>query len=74
MDLLKVSGHAGLARDTTTGAIVNINKRDAEAARERKRRRQQAMVDQQRLESDVQDLKNEVSEVKDMLTKILEKL
>jgi hypothetical protein len=72
--LVKVDGHTGLGRDSKTGAIININKREVETARERKRRRKEAQEEKLQLESKVVNLENDVADIKDMLTKILEKL
>ena len=63
----KVKEYAGLVRDTSTNAILNINKDEISAARRRKLERRQK-------EKEFEDLKNEVSDIKNMLTKIIEKL
>ena len=63
----KVKEYAGLVRDTSTNAILNINKDEISAARKRKLERRQK-------EKEFEDLKNEVSDIKNMLTKIIEKL
>ena len=62
-----VEGHSNLVRDTSTGAILNINKDEITAARKRKLERRQK-------EKEFEDLKNEVGDIKNMLTKIIEKL
>ena len=62
-----VEGNIGLVRDTSTGAILNINKDEISAARKRKLERKQK-------EQEIVDLKNEVSEIKNMLNKLIEKL
>tara|TARA_B100000242_G_scaffold17302_1_gene10624 strand:- start:102 stop:323 length:222 start_codon:yes stop_codon:yes gene_type:complete len=67
MGFLKVDGHAGLVRDTRTNAILNINKDEINAARKRKLERREK-------EKEFKDLKNEVGDIKNMLTKIIEKL
>ena len=66
MKHIKVDGEAGFARDASTGAILNINKSEIAAARERKRQRKLK-------EQELQDLKNEVSEIKELLVKLIEK-
>ena len=63
----KVKEYAGLVRDTSTNAILNINKDEISAARKRKLERRQK-------EKEFEDLKNEVGDIKNMLTKIIEKL
>lgn len=66
MKHIKVDGEAGFVRDKSTGAILNINKNEIAAARERKRQRKLK-------EQELQDLKNEVSEIKELLVKLIEK-
>lgn len=64
---LPVDGHPGLVRDVATNAIINTNKKAAlsnKAAREKAIQRDQ----------DIDNLKEEVSEIKQMLTQILERL
>ena len=63
----KVDGHESLVRDLSTGAILNINKDEISAARKRK-------LERRRKEKEFEDLKNEVGDIKNMLTKIIEKL
>ena len=67
MKYIPVEGKPDLVRDPHTGAIVNINKNDIRAARERKKKRksQQAEFDQ---------LRNDVDEIKQLLNKLVEKL
>ena len=67
MGFIKVDGHNGLVRDTSTNAILNINKDDIAAARKRK-------LERRKKEQEFEDLKNEVGDIKNMLTKIIEKL
>jgi len=66
MSKVKVEGHTGLVKDTKTGAILNINSTEVEQARERKRLRKQK-------DKEFEDLKHEVSEIKDLLHKLIEK-
>ena len=64
---VKVDGHEGYVKNTDTGVVLNVNKTEIEAARKRK-----ALKKQQ--EEDINNLKNEVSDIKNMLGKIIEKL
>jgi len=66
MENIKVSGQPGLVRNKDTGAILNINTNEIQRARERKRLRKQK-------EQEFEDLKNEVSEIKELLLKLVEK-
>lgn len=67
MKYLKVEGNSNLVRDTSTGAILNINKDEISAARKRKLERKQK-------EQEFENLKDEVGDIKKMLTQIIEKL
>ena len=67
MSYIKIEGHRDLIRDNDNGAILNINKDEISAARKRKLERRQK-------EQEIVDLKNEVSEIKNMLNKLIEKL
>ena len=67
MSFIKVEGHRDLMRDNSSGAILNINKDEINAAKKRKLERRQK-------EKELEDLKNEVGDIKNMLTKIIEKL
>ena len=67
MEHIKVEGHRGLVRERQSGAILNINKEEIEAAKKRK-------AEKLAKEKEINDLKDDVSDIKKMLTKIVEKL
>lgn len=67
MGLLKVEGHSDVMKDTETGAVININSNEIENARKRKAIRRQE-------KEEIENLKNEVSDIKKMLGTIIEKL
>ena len=67
MALLKVDGHSGYLKDTDTGIVQNNNVSEIEAARMRKAQKKQQ-------QEDINNLKNEVGDIKKMLTEIIEKL
>lgn len=73
-DLITVDGHNNLARDPSTGAILNINKSDIEHAREQKRLRTLRKQEEEQLKETVSELKKDMSEIKDLLSKITERL
>jgi hypothetical protein len=73
-DLITVYGHSGLARDKKTGAIININSTDIEKAKLIKSIKRKAAHDNENLQSEVKTLQNEVTDIKILLNKILEKL
>jgi hypothetical protein len=67
MNYIKVEGHPNLVRDKNSGAILNINKTEIEANRIRKEKEKQK-------DKEIEQLKNDVSEIKSMLNKLIEKL
>ena len=71
MDLIKVEGHPNLARDIKSGAIININ--TTEAGRIKDMRRQQRALKKTQ-EDEINQLKSDVTEIKMMLSKLVEKL
>jgi len=71
MDLIKVEGQPGLARDKRTGAILNINSTEVNRIKElRKNQRDLKKVERE----EINQLKSDVAEIKMMLSKIVEKL
>lgn len=73
MNRVKVEGHTDLVRDMNSGAVISINSTEAENARQRKYRQQLEEQEQKELKSDVDQLKNDISVIKDLLTKLAEK-
>jgi hypothetical protein len=71
MDLIKVEGQPGLARDKNTGAILNINSSEVQRIKEL-RKNQRELKKSEREE--INQLKSDVAEIKMMLSKIVEKL
>jgi hypothetical protein len=71
MDLIKVEGQPGLARDKRTGAILNINSTEINRIKElRQNQRELKKVERE----EINQLKSDVAEIKMMLSKIVEKL
>lgn len=64
---IKVEGHPNLVRDKNSGVILNINKSEINANRIRKEK-------QREKDNEIEQLKNDVSEIKSMLNKLVEKL
>jgi len=64
--MIKVKGHTDLARDPNNGAIININKSEAERLRTIRNERKQKDLKLQALE-------NDVSEIKSLLKQLIEK-
>ena len=67
MAYLKIEGHEGYVKDPNTGVVLNVNQEEINAAKTRRALRKQQ-------EEDINNLKNEVSDIKNMLGKIIEKL
>lgn len=73
-EYLKVEGHANLVRDPNTNAILNSNMEEYRNYIDARKRKLDEMKRIEELESNVDHLVSEVSEVKDLLSKILDKL
>jgi hypothetical protein len=67
MDYIKVIDHDYLVRDNDTGAIINTDKSIFEDARKRKN----GSTSIKKLQGDVEDLKNELSDIKDLLRELI---
>ena len=72
MKLIPVKDHSDLARDIHSGAIININTSEVEKARERKAKRAQDRSSKQQLENRVDELSNDIEQIKQMLQTLLE--
>ena len=71
MDLIHIKGHKNLVRDLETGAILNTN---SDTVIARKRLREQKKNEREQLEkntNDINSMKEEVTEIKDMVKQIL---
>ena len=66
MSFKKVEGHVGYVKDEN-GVVLNVNNDEIEAARKRKELMRQK-------DKEINELKDEVSDIKKMLTQIVEKL
>lgn len=65
-DLIPVENNPGLFRDPATGAIINMDKSGAKRARNARERALQR-------EQDIQDLKDEITELKDLVKQLIER-
>ena len=63
---IQVEGNSGLVRDRETGAILNANVTEIQKARLKKNKEKQQ-------ELEIQELKKDVSDIKVLLTKLVEK-
>lgn len=73
MQYLKVEGHNGLVRDTSTGAIINTNRTEYEEYMARKKLAEQREVEISKHSEDINILKNEMQEIKSMILQLLQK-
>ena len=67
MKLIKTDNAPGFARDVETGAVININTSEIDQARKAKMKRRQKDLE-------LQSLRQDVDQIKAMLTQIIEKL
>ena len=65
----RVEGHPNLIRDSSSGAVLNINGTSGSAAKKRKLKNDEFSD----LQSDVSVLKSELTEIKSLLKSFLEK-
>ena len=69
---MEVRDHKGLVRDPNTGAVLNINKNEAEKARERKALKKLKQQEDDRLKEKVDQLSTDINDLKSMLTQLIE--
>tara|TARA_B100000035_G_scaffold7983_1_gene6885 strand:+ start:891 stop:1109 length:219 start_codon:yes stop_codon:yes gene_type:complete len=72
--MIPVEGKPGLARDPRSGAILNINTTEIRAAKARKIAMAQEEERKKQLIADVEMLKEDMSDIKELLLTIKEKL
>lgn len=68
----KVEGHTSLVRDARTGAIINTNSSEIARARKRKEAKKQEAERLDTLSKEVSSLQSEISEIKDLLVRLVE--
>ena len=73
MDRLKVQDHKDLERDTKSNAVVNTNKKAYEIARKRQAEAQKERDNLRDVTREVNEIKCEMHDIKNMLTQLLEK-
>jgi len=73
MKFIAVEGHQGIARDARTGAIVNINSNEIQQARAVKALRRRKDDETEIIKEEVASLKNDMSEIKQLLHQLVEK-
>jgi predicted transcriptional regulator len=70
-NFLKVEGHANLVRDTATGAILNNNRTEYEEYLDRKRKAEAREAEISQHTEDINNIKNELSDIKQLLLQLV---
>ena len=70
---MKVEGHADLVRDTNSGAIINRNRNAYEIAKRRAAEAQKQRDEIRSATREINTLKCEMHEIKDMLKTLLDR-
>jgi len=71
MSYIKVKNNNHLVRDTESNCIINTNKFEYEQYLARKQQKQSEVNKVDNLERDVSTLRNEITEIKDMLRSLV---
>jgi hypothetical protein len=69
---LRVEGHINLVKDRRTGAILNTNRTEIESARKIKEKKRKENEVIKNLSSDVDTLKNDMKDIKELLFRLVE--
>jgi hypothetical protein len=73
MQYLKVLGHDSLVRDVSTGAIINTNNQDYQQYMLAKKAREQKDLQISEHAEDINNIKNEMQEIKSLILQLLNK-
>ena len=68
----RVKGHSNLVRDTRTGVILNTNKTEIETSKKLKLVQQEKDQRITRLTDEVDTLRNDVQQIKELLFRLVE--
>ena len=71
MEYIKVQGHDGLVRDSSTGAILNTNRGDYDNYMMVKNNVMARETEISRQAEEINNIKQDVSEIKDLLHQLL---
>ena len=72
MDYVKVKDHEHLIRNTKSNCIINTNKADYEEYLTRRKLKKSEKNKVDSLERDLSTLRNEITEIKDMLRSLID--
>ena len=70
---LKIKGEGSLVKDTQTGAILNVDRSAWQAARDRANAAQRSRDEMRTQAREINNLKCEMHEIKDMLQTLLDR-
>lgn len=70
---VSVEGFSNLVRDKKTNAILNIDKRAIEEAKERKKIKQEKRMQENELKDKVNKLETDISEIKEAIQLLLKR-
>jgi len=80
MNLVQVEGYSNLKKDTSSGGVINTDKRGYEAYKANRKLALQKFQEQEQKHMEVNELRGEINtlkgdmiEIKTLLTKLLEK-
>jgi uncharacterized protein (UPF0276 family) len=71
MNYLKVTGHDGLLRDTSSQAIINTNVSEYQNYINQRKAAEARLSEQDRQAEDINNIKSELSDIKQMLVMLL---
>ena len=81
MDLVKVEGYSSLRKDSTNGGVVNVDKKSyseyqkAKRIAEKKHREQEKAAESvHALKNEINTIRSEISELKDLITTLAQKM
>ena len=71
--LIKVEGYDDLLKDPTTGVVINANKTAFEQHMAKKRQQQAVQKQLESHDNEIQEIKAQLGDIKDLLTQLLNK-
>ena len=71
---IPITDKPGFVRDPRSGAVLNINNSEVERVRAAKKARKEKEQQQAQLRYDVDNLKNDIKDIKSMLAQLVEKI
>ena len=72
-NLRKVQGVEDLYRDMDTGVVINLNKEEIRASRERRKMAKRMNQEHENLKTTVESLQDDMKDIKFLLSQLIEK-